>query len=1525
MSVSELALELLSRLENREAELLSWGVVDGAFTEDEVYNEVEAFLEIQSVPTVVLPTADELLDELRNANLLWTIPPDRDRYRTRMGEGIRLLFRLRQILHWRPNWSQSPRLIADFRLLLRPRAYPRRHLGTAGLLVRLRSHMEPSGLDAKIILALLTLPHKTASMALADFQANATHRILEELESQGSTSGTIVCAGTGSGKSLAFYLPALVSLARWSEEGDWTRCLSLYPRNELLKDQLSSALAQVNKVNKVLVSEGRRPISVGALFGTVPRDAQTLLGGGSDQAWQANRNRDGWHCPYLTCPNCDRAELDWLELDRAADQERMTCAGCGHIVGPDLFRLTRKSMVARPPDLLFSSLEMLNQRMSDPQLGRLFGLGRLPQRQRPRLVLLDEVHTYEGIHGAHAALLMRRWKRASGATPHFVGLSATLADAQRFFADFIDIDPRRVKEISPQVDDLEEQGQEYMLAMRGDPISDTNLLSASIQAAMLLRRLLDPSGTQGVCGSKLFAFTDDLDVTNRLYHDLLDAEGWELHRGRRRRLGSNRINRRIQESWLATYRASLRGNLEDRRLHGQAWELCEEVGHRLTQVEPPVKVGRTSSQDSGVDPDADVVVATASLEVGYDDDQVGAVLQHKAPMSDAAFLQRKGRAGRGRHMRPWTVVMLSAYGRDRIAYEGYELLFSPQLQPRHLPMNNRYVMRIQATYALMDWFGSRGVGGHVWRLLSQPPTGPSDISRLALILQLTEALLTQELPRQELSTWLRESLRVDDDTVQALLWEPPRSLFLSVLPTLHRRLSRQWQIATAPDEALRHEPHSFWAPLPEFVPRAMFSDLNLPEVRIKLPDVEEPVFMPILQALREFAPGRVTLRFGVNSRDDRYWLPVDLNRTDQQISIDVICPPEAQEELGRWWHSEAGTRRQIRVIRPFGLSVHLTPESVQSSSHAHPNWRSQILPPPEPSIAPLPRGSSWRSLMGDLRFYMHVHANPVEVRRFTLGSSYSGKVRGGDPVRGDVSFIDAASESVALGFSIDVDALCVELQLPPSLVDRLRSSEPTLARGLRVARLSWLLHGDSQLTVLANPFQVGWLCRVALAALVLVAAQDPLHPLSPEEAFRELLRATPQPFEEVLDVIFLAMGEDESGRLQDLRQLIHHASFQDVLQRHVPCLWEPIDVGWEPWLRTRFIATLAIGVKEAAQQLCPDLDASQLCVDIECGLDAEGQPWPQQSPERLGTTYAWVWLSETAIGGGGFMEALFREYSADPHRFFGLLEATLAPNELEDIHTELSMLLRWLQEPSERGQAAREALDKVRCANTHAELRTANQDLRTILAGLGMRVSHAVVTALNARILRPGSNAEVDTLLARLMGSWEELEQHLGFEIDSQVVAYLHSDRDDLDNALDNSAVGSLYGNLREWRFGALNGLLWPRGHAVRAQGLEAWNPYHTLPETDRLLVACMLEHRREDIPLEQPHWRKRIEAALLKDGVASISVPVGQRPLLARCLKEMQVDPIDQGYLLAVPRVRGVVQENERLAAILELAEAVI
>jgi hypothetical protein len=294
----ELKLEFLSEMERRESELVSWGVVDGFFPEDELLTLINVYL-AENDPDGVYEDEDELLEVLREEALIFELPGGDARYRSRMAEGIRLLFRLRQILHWRA-WNVAQNLIADYRLLLQPRRYPERHLELDMVHKRLDPVLDNSAMEHEIVDTLIGA-NRSEPFKLADFQVNAARRVLEEVR-KGRKSGSIICAGTGSGKTLAFYLPTLVALARWSDGDRWTRCLSLYPRNELLKDQLSTAVKQVKQVNEVLVSAGRRPLRVGAMFGAVPKKP-TEPGHGFDQ-W--DRIGGANLCPYLACPSCDQ-------------------------------------------------------------------------------------------------------------------------------------------------------------------------------------------------------------------------------------------------------------------------------------------------------------------------------------------------------------------------------------------------------------------------------------------------------------------------------------------------------------------------------------------------------------------------------------------------------------------------------------------------------------------------------------------------------------------------------------------------------------------------------------------------------------------------------------------------------------------------------------------------------------------------------------------------------------------------------------------------------------------------------------------------------------------------------------------------------------------------------------------------------------------------------------------------------------------------------------------------------------------
>ncbi|MCS6036403.1 hypothetical protein LNQ52_05590 [Klebsiella pneumoniae subsp. pneumoniae] len=243
----------------------------------------------------------------------------------------------------------------------------------------------------------------------------------------------------------------------------------------------------------------------------------------------------------------------------------------------------------------------------------------------------------------------------------------------------------------------------------------------------------------------------------------------------------------------------LRGDApnEEKFTFGQQWPLAKMIGHTLDSADRS-NVKRTSSQDAGVDHAADLIVATASLEVGFNDPNVGAVIQHKAPRDNAQFLQRKGRAGRQRTMRPWTVVVLSDYGRDRMAFQCYENLFEPVLKARQLPVGNSYVLRMQAAFATMDWLSSRNEylnqwNRGIWDDLSVPQDKGKPSEAQSKLADLIENLLNSQKTQQEFNSWLAEALGIKDEKLlQSLLWQPPRAIMTAFLPTVLRRLRSNW-------------------------------------------------------------------------------------------------------------------------------------------------------------------------------------------------------------------------------------------------------------------------------------------------------------------------------------------------------------------------------------------------------------------------------------------------------------------------------------------------------------------------------------------------------------------------------------------------------------------------------------------------------------------------------------------------------------------------------------------------------------
>ena len=306
---------------------------------------------------------------------------------------------------------------------MRGRRYPDRNLTIDDVVGRVdRGHLEGPIAEAAFRRLLATTGGEES--AHAAFQADAAERILDTLHGSRST-GTVVTAGTGSGKTLAFYAPASQWIAAEIERNSrpWTKVVAIYPRNELLKDQLAQAYVAARELDDLLPSERR--VTVGAYFGLVPRklDVDSVGYVGWRQIGQ------GWLCPYMRCPACQEDSLVWRPGHDGLMCHRQSCGAS--VRGSDLL-LSRDEVANRPPDLLFTTTEMLNRGLCSSWTRPIFGIGRTASP--PRAILLDEIHTYGGLHGASVGLLLRRYRHALRAPVQLIGLSATLRDAEAFFA-----------------------------------------------------------------------------------------------------------------------------------------------------------------------------------------------------------------------------------------------------------------------------------------------------------------------------------------------------------------------------------------------------------------------------------------------------------------------------------------------------------------------------------------------------------------------------------------------------------------------------------------------------------------------------------------------------------------------------------------------------------------------------------------------------------------------------------------------------------------------------------------------------------------------------------------------------------------------------------------------------------------------------------------------------------------------------------------------------------------------------------
>ncbi|MDT5016227.1 MAG: hypothetical protein QOD39_2387 [Mycobacterium sp.] len=1459
----------LDAIEEADARNIAWGLADESWTKPQIVALLQEGWGGEDI--------DACITNLVEAHLLLELPRGwPPRYRTRMAESVRLFTHLRQLFADRP-WRSGSRLVSDYRFLRRPRHFPKRDISAAVAVASLRDHAVAEAVTIEVERIL-------GPRLISRFQLDATAAVLSALRS-GEDAGIVVGAGTGSGKTLAFYLPALATLS--SSSGNGPRVMAIYPRNELLKDQLASALNEAKRLR----AAGGRTLTVGAYFGPTPRT--TKFDPDPRDGWY--KRGDQWICPYLRCiaaaadGDCG-GELAWLR-PRAGGQDKLAwghlqCRRCDSRVHANEFRLTRDSMQAEPPDVLFTTTEMLNICLADGWSQHVFGIG--PRAIRiPKLVLLDEIHTYSGTSGAQVAYLLRRWRNLLGHNVTWVGLSATLANAADFMSDLCAVAVERVADLRPDPADMVQQGAEYQLLLRGDPASQSALLSTTIQSLMLLRRILDENGssTPAPYGTRVFAFLENLDLVNRLYRQLLDAEG-------RNPVGQREASRAVLAALRLPDYASRYMDIGDEAewdRDGQHWWLTEALGFG----ERALAVSRTSSQDAGVSASTDVVIASSALEVGYDDPRVGAVLQHKAPRDIAQFLQRRGRAGRLQSQRPWTVVVLSDYGRDRIVFQSYESILDPSVPAMQLPMGNQSVRKMQAAMCLLDWAsGQLNVSQYPhWdtRRAWSSPTA-SQHARESIVLLL--AVLDGGSAQQELSKYVATSLGLHPAEVQSLCWEHPRSLMLEVVPTAYRRLQSNWATASAQqlkpgtDNVARQ-------PLPEYIPATLFSDLELPEVRIEPPEGYDPAAetsIAIGMALRELTPGKVTLRWAVR-KVRGLWVeapPSGVVALEDGLAYDGAIATEIPIDC-----------KPIPVVRPLIIRPSIPPPSVRPTSNGRLQWKFAADFDAVSTPIPRPRTGRLNDVVTDVCVFLNSDRGPLLTWRYALSGTAELATQQGRERR-DYTFT-WHGKPAAVGFASSVDAVVVTAKVPDDVAVFDLSSDTVRLRQLRTDRFHDITREELE-TAGVGTFAAGWIAETVLAivspAVIAGASLGDLRTWSPSE-WRH--RAEP-----IIDAVLLiadSSDPDEMPLRQTILDSLGEQHVVSVIGESLETLFGQPGDQWLPWIRRRYLQTLAAAWQEGAQQACPDFN-----VEADAAVDIVDSGGPQ----------ARIILSDVSPGGGALAESLTRRIADDPRRFELLVAAALEPSEAEQVDASVRNALQLLEQAGPVSDAA------VAFRSAGKERLTAWQQLAAKLADDGVPRTHANLAALALRIFRPGSGPESDALLRTMLRRWDEIDSGAGFGVDPRSVAILLATDDELVEALRRISGAGAAALTTTTVQSVIQSLLWPRAVARRAQSLRVINYFvANPPATERTLLRNLLPAPATAIDVGATDWRDALADALRVTGTARLISSRNNVSELAAALRGLLVTPLDMEWLFVYPQVVGVSRDHGQVSLLMTSREA--
>jgi len=641
----------------------------------------------------------------------YLIHEEEGRIRSRMAELAREIRYVKQ--RFAPgDKDRRPFLVRSLKIEVIQRQKPSRTHPLSQTLASIGSSLNDSQVEIvlKAIQATLAQRWNVQDPLMAGFQCRSFSAILKAWLDEEPSPSFVITADTGSGKTEAACLPMIAGTAVDLLKGlVGTRAILVYPRIRLAANQAQRIVGYLAAFNQ---QPGVRPISLGLQNGAVPHDLRSVTVSDNGE-WSAGPG--GLCFPFFGCPQaqCGNDLVLQIRGGHQSTHDRLYCPECKWYY--DAWIGDKLGLRKNPPNFFLPVTESLHQWQQDSQYGALFGDS--SQWAAARAVLADEIHLYSHIHGAQVGLTLRRLlarlqiNHPRRIAPVAIGMSATLGNPQSVWGELIgreSVMPLAVEkhERQPSV-----RGREYFYFIQPEVESrgkDIAGAATTIQSLMCLAHgIRRRTGAEG--GYRTVVFLDSIDKVKRLHGDFLDAEeskGLAQFRTylydddpgtgnpRRECCGEPLCCDRFQagECWFFAARDQAQWTARGRYQINQSLSVCSMPIYSGTKgrVEKMIKA-------------SDIVFATSTLEVGYDDPDITMVYQHYAPQNLASFVQRKGRGGRGADDRPVTGVTLSVYSpRDSFYFRRPSQMLDAAHFRVPLNVSNFFVLRGQIASALLD-------------------------------------------------------------------------------------------------------------------------------------------------------------------------------------------------------------------------------------------------------------------------------------------------------------------------------------------------------------------------------------------------------------------------------------------------------------------------------------------------------------------------------------------------------------------------------------------------------------------------------------------------------------------------------------------------------------------------------------------------------------------------------------------------------------------------------------------------------